>query len=204
MSTNHVHISFHNSKLGAGIPSVNLPVGCTCRPDAPCFKKCYARRGRFSFARNRALLESNLAIWRNDPERYEDDILHTAYFHNFFRWHASGDIPDMDYLKMMVRVAQRLPKVHFLAFTKKYELVNDYISHKGSLPENLTIVFSAWGTFLPKNPFNLPVAYIHFKREPAPIPPNARSCPSYCGDCVASGMSCWDLKPGECVAFNEH
>ena len=36
------------------------------------------------------------------------------------------------------------------------------------------------------------------------IPADARPCPSYCGDCVATGMSCWDLKRGESVVFNEH
>lgn len=42
---NFVTVSNANSKLGAQIYSINLPVGITCRPDAPCFKDCYARRG---------------------------------------------------------------------------------------------------------------------------------------------------------------
>ena len=38
-----VCISKGNSKMGA-IPSVSLPAGITCNPDAPCYKACYARR----------------------------------------------------------------------------------------------------------------------------------------------------------------
>ena len=38
MLYDHVHISHGVSKLGADIPSVSLPVGVTCRADAPCFK----------------------------------------------------------------------------------------------------------------------------------------------------------------------
>ena len=204
MLYDHVHISHGVSKLGADIPSVSLPVGVTCRADAPCFKKCYARRGRFCFQRNRAYLETNLALWRNDPEFFEREVTIAAYPARFFRWHSSGDIPDMAYLEMMTRVAENLPDTRFLAFTKKYELIDDYINSHGSLPENLIIVLSAWGDFKPANPHDLPVAYIRFKKETMDIPADARPCPSYCGDCVATGMSCWDLEQGESVVFNEH
>ena len=110
----------------------------------------------------------------------------------------------MAYLEMMTRVAENLPDTRFLAFTKKYELIDDYINSHGSLPRNLIIVLSAWGDFKPANPHDLPVAYIRFKKETTGIPADARPCPSYCGDCVATGMSCWDLKRGESVVFNEH
>lgn len=204
MAIDHVHISYHVSKLGVDIPSVNLPVGCTCRKDAPCFRKCYARRGRFSFQRNKAHLNNNLEMWSINPEQYEYEVGIAAFFHGYFRWHSTGDIPDTEYLEMMVRVAKDKPNTKFLAFTKKYELVNAWLDANGALPVNLTIVFSAWGDFIPDNPYNLPVAYIRFRKEAAFIPEHARECPSYCGNCVASGMSCWDLKPGEAVVFDEH
>ena len=204
MDFQHVHISYAVSKLGADIPSVSLPVGCTCRPDAPCFKKCYARRGRFCFQRNRAYLQNNLELWCCEPDQYEYEIGIAAFFHKYFRWHSSGDIPDAAYLEMMVRVALDRPSTRFLVFTKKYELVNAHIDAHGALPENLTVVFSAWGSFLPDNPHNLPVAYIRFKNEPAAIPETARACTSYCGDCVSSGLSCWDLQHGQSVVFDEH
>lgn len=204
MDLQHVHISYAVSKLGANIPSVNLPAVCTCRPDAPCFQKCYARKGRFCFQRNRAYLQNNLELWRLEPEQYEYEINVAAFFHKYFRWHSSGDIPDTGYLEMMARVARNRPSTRFLAFTKKFELVNRHIDEYGPLPENLTVVFSAWGDFQPDNPHNLPIAYIRFQKKDTDIPEHARECPSYCGDCVATGISCWDLHPGEAVVFDEH
>lgn len=198
------YISHGVSKLGPQIPSINLPPIVTCRPDAPCFAKCYARRGRFCFSKNKAHLQDNLTLWLTDPNAYECSVVCAAYFSHFFRWHSSGDIPDAAYLEMMVRVARRLPDTSFLCFTKKHELVNDHIKGYGELPQNLTIVFSAWSSFLPPNPHNLPAAYVRFKKGAASIPENTRECPSYCGDCVATGASCWDLQPGEAVVFNEH
>ena len=204
MVQNHVHISNGVSKLGAEIPSVSLPVGITCRPDAPCYKKCYGRKGRFSFLKNKLLLENNLAIWQGNPHQYERDITIAAYKSRFFRWHATGDIPDDAYLPMMIRVANALPDTRFLAFTKKFELVNDHLDAGNALPANLHIVFSAWGDFLPVNPYNLPVAYIRFKHQPSQIPPDALHCPKYCGDCVSTGKSCWDLRKEQSVFFDEH
>lgn len=199
-----LHISRGNTKLGGDIPSVNLPPIVTCRVDAPCVKECYARKGRFSMRHNKELLENNLGIWKNDPEQFERDVMTAAFMFSFFRWHSAGDIPDANYLKMMVRVADALPNTKFLAFTKKFELVNAHIAEHGALPENLKIVFSAWGCFLPENPYNLPVAYIRFKNCECNIPENARHCSKFCGDCVMSGMSCWDLNCGESVYFDEH
>ena len=126
MTLEHVHISRGNTKLGADIPSVNLPAGCTCREDAPCFKKCYARKGRFSFPHNRELVEMNLRIWQAEPTQYQCDVMIAAFKSKFFRWHSSGDIPDAEYLQMMVDVAKKLPDTKFLCFTKKYELVNAF------------------------------------------------------------------------------
>ena len=200
----HVHISTGISKLGAQIPSISLPVETTCRPDAPCHKKCYAQRGRFRLPKCVQRLQTNLDIWQHEPQQYERDTLIAAFQARFFRWHSSGDIPDADYLHMMVRVAKALPQTSFLAFTKKWELVNSYLDTGSALPQNLKIVLSAWGAWIPPNPHNLPMSYIKFKKGECVVPPTARSCSQYCGDCVITGQSCWDLKSGESVYFCEH
>ena len=205
MVAEHVHISKGISKLGADIPSVSLPPVCTCRPDAPCMAKCYARKGRWCFTRNKSLLQKNLDIWNEDAEMFKRDVMISAFHSRFFRWHSSGDIPDMNYLDMMVELANELPNTKFLCFTKKFELVNEYLNIHKSFPENLCMVFSAWGSFIPENPYNLPVAYVRFRNMVQPeIPESAYSCDGYCGECVMSGCSCWELKHGESVVFNEH
>lgn len=205
MILEHVHISKGVSKLGSDIPSVNLPAVVTCRPDAPCYAGCYARKGRFSFQHNKDLLSKNLDMWNNSPADFERDVTIAAFHSRFFRWHSSGDIPDVSYLEMMNRVASNLPNTSFLCFTKKYEMVNEFISKNGGLAPNLRMVFSAWGNWLPENPHNLPVAYIRFRKtETDNIPGNAFKCPKYCGSCVMTGCSCWDLNHGEAVVFDEH
>ena len=205
MTTEHVHISKGITKLGADIPSVSLPPVCTCRPGAPCLAKCYARKGRWRFGHNKDLLRRNFDIWNSDPESFQRDVFISAFHSKFFRWHSSGDIPDEKYLNMMVKLAQELPDTKFLCFTKKFEIINSYLTIHKSFPENLRIVFSAWGSFVPENPFQLPVAYVRFKDgTQGHIPEEAIPCMNYCGECVMSGCSCWDLKNGQSVCFNEH
>lgn len=204
MDSGHVHISRSNAKLGAFIPSVNLPPVLTCRDDAPCCKECYARKGRFAFARNKSRLQQNLDLWDNDPALYEREVSVAAWHAKFFRWHSAGDIPDYLYLVMMVRVARTMPGTSFLCFTKKYEYVNTFIEFEGALPPNLNIVFSAWGDFIPENPHNLPVAFVRLKDQQSPIPETAFECKRYCGDCVMTSTNCWSMKPGEAVVFDQH
>lgn len=206
MVLDHVHIS-HVSKLGSSIPCVNLPPVKTCNPSAPCYQKCYARKGRFRFKRNVELLEKNLFIYRMDPGFYEREVMIAAAPCKFFRWHSSGDIPDMEYLKMMIRIAHRIPDTRFLCFTKQYDMINSCLSAGLSIPDNLTMVMSVWGEFgldYDSNPFNLPQAFIKFKSGITTIPDYARKCSGFCGDCIASSQSCWDLKYGQAVYFNEH
>ena len=205
MVTEHVHISKGVTKLGADIPSVSLPPVCTCRPDAPCVAKCYARKGRWCFSHNKSLLQKNIDIWNEDPAMFQRDIIISAFHSRFFRWHSSGDIPDMKYLEMMVDTAKRLPDTKFLCFTKKFEMVNEYLNIHKSFPENLRMVFSAWGSFIPENPHNLPMAYVQFKNgETDGIPTDAFQCKGYCGECTLNGSSCWTLNDGASVVFDEH
>ena len=206
LTRDHIHVSQGISKLGPAIPSINLPPGITCDPRAGCYKKCYARKGRFAFSHTKSLLKKNLEIWQEHPEDYEQDALVASFYARFFRFHSSGDIPDMDYLAMMTRVADNRPNTQFLCFTKKFELVNGMVDRNdiSVIPENLHIVFSAWGSFIPDNPYNFPMAWIRFRKESTYIPEDAFECAGYCGECVQTGHSCWDLKPGENVVFNEH
>lgn len=201
----HVHISKGVSKLGANIPSVSLPAGITCRPDAPCHAKCYARKGRFVFRKTKSLFDRNLEIWHADPVQYERDVIIAAFSCRYFRWHVSGDIPDMNYLEMMVRVAVGLPETKFLCFTKKFELVNAWRTlNPDGFPANIKIVLSAWGEFVPDNPFNLPQAFVRLKHAESRIPVHARQCGKFCGECVMTNQNCWSLSLGEAVVFDEH
>ena len=199
------HISTANTKLGC-IPSVNLPPVETCLCDAPCIAHCYARKGRFRFPSVRKTLEYNWQEWRNKPVDYMNSVIQACINVRYFRWHSSGDIPSRFYLHMMCVTAKICPEVRFLCFTKKYELVNSYLETYGSLPENLCMVFSAWGDFIPENPHNLPVAYVELSSGEGAchIPDDAIECCGSCFDCIRTDASCWHLNNGQSVKFKQH
>jgi hypothetical protein len=92
-----------------------------------------------------------------------------------------------------------------MAFTKKYEIVNEYIDKNGKLPDNLNIMFSAWDKFWEfDNPHNLGVAYVNFKdkRRNTEIPKYAFKCPGDESTCSACG-ACWN-KRLKAVVFDQH
>lgn len=200
-------ISITNSKLGDKIPSLNLPPIKTCRADAPCKKGCYALKGNWIFLNVKNSLQNNLDDFLNDKEKFFNDIINylknglTTY--KYFRWFSSGDIVNDDFLKGMVNVAKQCKNTKFLCFTKKFEIVNNYLNNGGVIPNNLKIVFSAWNKdFKVDNPYNLPMTYVFFKKAEnnAKIPSLAIPCKGKCDECLA----CWGLKNGQSVFFNQH
>lgn len=201
-----VHLSKSNSKLG-DIPSVSLPPIITCRPNCPCASLCYATKGRFRFSSNKQIMQSNLEAYQKDPDAYFADIKQQlsggVITYRYFRWHAAGDFVDIQYLAGVVRLAKEMPQTQFLAFTKKYELVNEWIAMNDGLPDNLNIVFSAWGNMIEvKNPYHLPVAYVRFADNNLNdyIPDSATECNGDCTHC----LSCWHINKHESVVFHQH
>ena len=199
-------ISKTNTKLSGQIPSVNLPAIKTCRHDAPCAHLCYATRGNFTFPNVKKSHLDNLAHFIAHPDAYFNDIiaeLSGLVTYKYFRWHSSGDIVNADYLRGMVKVAKKLKSIKFLCFTKKFEIINNYLASGEKLPKNLKIVFSAWDkNFKVDNPFNLPMTYVYFKDKKMnpEIPELSIPCVGKCFECQA----CWTLKPGQSVVFHQH
>jgi len=205
----NVKISLNNSKLGAAIPSVNLPPVITCRKNAPCASGCYDLKGNWRYANVKQSLANNLKLYQENPIQYFQDIIdflnNQDVTYKFFRYHSAGDIIDYIYLKGMVSVARTCPNVKFLAFTKKFELVNDYLQYEEYLPENLKIVFSAWDKdFEVINPHNLPVTYIKFCKSKGHMTPDI---PEFSIPCVGSCKvckACWSLQLNQSVYFKQH
>lgn len=204
-----VNISLTNSKLGSQIPSINLPPIITCRQDAPCAHLCYARKGKFVYPNVRKSHLQNLESYQKDPDQYFESIRgfvsQQLVTYKFVRFHSAGDIPNYEYLKRLVGLAEKCPDVKFLTFTKKYELVNRLLAERGEnvIPKNLKIVFSAWNKdFKIENPYNFPVTYVNFcnKSQNPEIPELAIPCTGSCPNCLA----CWSLEKGQSVVFNQH
>lgn len=202
-----VKISLTNSKLGAQIPSVSLLPAHSCRADAPCAKLCYGKKGNYRFSSAQKSQAHNVACYINDSKQYFNDIVSflkdKLITYKYFRWHAVGDIINEDYFSGMIEVAKKCKNIKFLCFTKKFFIVNEYLNKGNKIPNNLKIVFSAWDrAFEVKNPHNLPVAYVYFKNtELNPdIPELSIPCVGKCNEC----QSCWSLKNGQSVVFNQH
>lgn len=144
----------------------------------------------------------NLEILKQDPAAYWLQVKAAAITTRYFRFHVSGDIPDMDYLKNMVQTARELPRTHFLAFTKKYDLVNDFL-YCEDIPANMHIIFSEWGEgWKVPNPHDMPTAAVIFKGEEPRD--GYKVCGGNCASCACQGVGCWELKRGETIAFYEH
>ena len=190
MEIKNVSISRGNRKMGA-IPSVSLPPVTTCAAGCPCAKKCYAVKMCRIYKNVKASYENNLEILESDPAKYWEDVLMAVKTSRYFRFHVSGDIPNMEYFQNMVSVAAHNPHCEILAFTKCYDIVNSYLdSHNGWLPANLHIIFSLWDpawNVRVKNPHNLPMSAVIFKTDyPGKAEYFEKICGGNCFECACA------------------
>ena len=200
-------ISLTNRKLGAKIPSLNLPALITCREDVPCRKGCYACKGNYTYKNVKKSLEENLKDYQDNPERFFEEII--AYLKDDdiifkrFRWFSSGDIVDYRFFKGIVKVAQKVKETRFLLYTKKFDIVNSYVALGHEIPENLQIIFSGWDKdFEIYNPYNFPETYVEFKDKTRNHEKIEKSilCNNDCKQCKA----CWYIRKGQSIKFIAH
>lgn len=183
------------------IPSISFPPVVTCSNCEECSKKCYARK----MARLRPAIaeawQGNLNEWQTNPDAVKYAILNASITSGYFRYFVGGDIPGFKFFILMVEIAEAVPSCKFLAFTKKYSIVNDYLNAGAKIPDNLKIIFSEWRKPIP-NPHNLPVSKVIFKGDKEPL--TAKICGGNCIDCICKNVACWTLKSGEAIHFYEH
>ena len=202
-----IHISAGNSKLGS-IMNISLPPVVTCHNCSNCSKYCYAIRSYNRFTGTAAGWNENYLLFLTDPDRYFSDISKAVKTQRFFRWHVSGDIVSDRYLAGMIDVAFENPKVEFLAFTKAYQIVNDWIKNESDIPSNLHLLFSASpGVDMP-NPYGIPECHINFA-DPALNTYCGGAeyeyhCTGNCTECAINGCGCFFLKPGDVTIINQH
>ena len=202
MTKGKITISKGNIKMGA-IPSVSLPAVVTCRPDLPCYKECYARRMQTYRPSVKTSYENNYEVWKSNPDEYFKQVEMALSVSRFFRFHVSGDIPDMDYLTRVVELVRKYPKTDVLMFSKRDDIINEFLDHE-TIPDNLHILLSAWRGFTPNNPHNLPVCHVRFKDGYCAAKPGAHECGGNCTNCGNAGTGCWGLKRGEELVIKEH
>ena len=197
-----IYVSHKNAKVLAMI--LDMPAGISCDPKCPCFKFCYAQKGQQAFCSAKGAHRRNLRLFMENAEDFWAQVSKKIGKKiKWFRFHAAGDIPNAQYLKGMCSLAKKFPDVKFLAYTKKYSLVNNYLDHHRK-PSNLTFVFSAWDkTWKVPNPHHMPMAYVNFKDKSInpDIPKKAFKCPGKCEEC---GYHCWKMNKDQSVVFHQH
>lgn len=203
LDTQNVCISNGNSKMGQ-IPSVSLPSGVTCRNDCECCKKCYAKKLERLRPNVRNSYRRNFELLNCAPEVYWREVEAVIMLSRFFRFHVSGDIPNGEYFKKMVEVAERNPHCQILCFTKKYDIVNKWFDEGNTIPDNLHVLMSAWRGLEMDNPYNLPEAHVRYRDGSTTARSTAKHCGGNCTTCAITVGGCWSLLNGEQVVFDEH
>ena len=204
----HVKFSTGNRKTGAKVPSVSLIPVADCGNCAVCAKGCYDVRNVCFQKTVQKARANNSAICKVNALKYFKEIREYIIKKSvrFFRWHVGGDIKDLEYLSYMVHIAEQVPGCEFLAFTKMYDLINDFIEKAGPIPGNLHIIFSDWRGAEFENPHGLPVS--------SPLWPDGTKgphctdrsflCPGSCEECAENGVGCWVAGNGDTILFEAH
>ena len=152
----------------------------------------------------------NLRLYNTDPQDFWEQVAFKVK-HNplpLFRFFDAGDVPDYDFFCGMVELARQFPDIKFMSFTKKYSIVNKWLTENGDLPDNLNIIFSAWHIgWKVENPFGLPVAYVDFKDKTLnpEFPNGTTGCPNQKDKTITCSIcrKCWN-KRIKSVKFDQH
>ena len=198
-----VRISNKNSKMG-DVASVSLVPFFSCPGNCKntCAGKCYAAKIAnlrpsvlYSYAINQAL-----AMYRPDIFWPSIDLACKAV--RYFRFHVAGDILNRDYFNHVIETAVNNPHTEILIFTKRFDIVNGYLSEGKEIPSNLHLLFSGWENLKPENPYNLPETNV-FKSE-SDIKEDWKLCGGNCFNCACRGVGCWQAVKGDTIAFKLH
>jgi hypothetical protein len=196
-----ISISKGNRKLGL-VMNVSMTPGRSCPRGVPCAGQgCYALKALRLYPGTRAAWRRNELIAKHHPDSYFTQIAAQVAKAKprLFRFHVAGDILNIGYLACMCRVAAANPHTHFLAFSKAFDVVNEY-EDREVIPSNLVIVFSAWPGMTFLNPHGHRVAWMQDGTETR-VPGDAIECP---GNCETCGM-CYELERlGHDVVFHKH
>ena len=189
--------------MSYGLPAKECKVGSKLRqiPNSTC-STCYALKGRYVFQNVQASQYNRLSTLHNPA--WVDAIVFQIQKApkgrgEYFRWHDSGDIRDIEHLEKIVEVALRLPKVKFWLPTREQGVVRAYQAQYGAFPKNLVVRMSA-AMIDGKPPSGFKqTSGVHSARRAL-----GRVCPApqqdnKCGNCRA----CWDPKVKH-VSYHKH
>lgn len=198
-------ISQGNSKIGR-IKNISVAPILSCNGVCgTCAEHCYDIKAVLQYKEvAKARARNFVLLTRNPFEFYVQARKAIASQRKgLFRWNVGGEIFNLSYLQIMVKLANDFPKTRFLVFTKKHFLVNAYCDKHGgrkAIPENLKLIFSFWPGMELENPYNFPVSCPY----PDEKPESWVKCSGNCEYCAKHEIGCWVLKAGQTVGFKYH
>ena len=185
-------INLGNKKMGP-IPSFSVTPIRTCNRAAPCtvipdgkvLSPCYAHRMVVMYPEIRDMWHINTELIMNGAlDEFVNELSDVirAYGFREFRFHVGGDYVNADYFKATCKIADICTGCKFFAFTKKFDLIEQY----GDLiPSNYNIVLSAWGNFQPSDKLKdlYAVSYVVDPKRGLTAPKDAFPCAGECYKC---------------------
>ena len=209
-SSDLISVNNGNRKTGLACLTFSFP-RCSCDPTVPCMKpgNCYCEHFPQSSAAVQGAYWRNWRLWHENPDKVEKQLDAIIELNGLplFRYCDCGDFPDDNFALMTLRIAEKHPDVNFLAYTKKYAMINAVLNYL-KLPENLTIRMSHWDKAWEhnvENPHNLPEAFVKFKNSEKnlDIPKNAFHCKGGKQTTCSACKVCF-MKQVQYVYFDEH
>lgn len=218
-----LHIAKGNTKTGKSVGGYGHTIETSCTHMCECYKlkDCYGCGGNYLYPSTQLFLADNsLCFLHYGWEKMADMIIETIRKNHIkkYRWFTVGDIPNADFIRLMVKVGTECPDVKYWAYTKKYAMVNRFIEKEfgGNADrfQRITgMIFSHWrnrdGSFFPMdNPYHMPTSeFVPFGHEEDAE--NAdHICPcsnpdvvEHCEDC---STPCYELRLGMSMALLEH
>lgn len=183
-------ISDGNKKIGR-VLNVSLAPIVTCGNCGKCAGLCYDIKAVLAYPSARDARCRNTALFNLDRDEFFNrlwDKMSRRRKNLFLRFHVSGEIVDIDHFARMVETARRFPNYRIWTYTKMYSIVNAYCDLYGreSIPENFSVMFSAWKGVPMDNPYNFPVFTCAFTEEEKV----GRKCPGNCDVCKEKCIGC--------------
>lgn len=163
-----------------------------------CFD-CYALKGNYLYPSVQITHKRRLASLRGPEWPSAMAFLILRAGETYHRWRDSGDLQGEWHLDQIVKVCRLTRKVRHWLPTRELKIVQDYVAHGGTIPDNLTIRVSATMVDGPATKAWPTTSGVYDKRKPIGERCTAPDRNGVCGPCRA----CWD-KSVPHVSYHKH
>ena len=168
-----------------------------------CKGSCYAiRDGKFHSNSCIPAWGRNTLIARNNIDGMFRQIKAELLMNKakVLRWHSSGEIINYNYLLHMVKLAVEMPNVQFYCYTKRFNLVEQYLKEFKKFPKNFVVNISVWHDNAKGYDFKN-LNWFVFDDGTDPKVAKMRHCPAVDKNGNSTGVTCGEC--GWCFSGNK-